>query len=369
VAEIRVPTLNTNDDAYVLLDWLAADGDEVRAGDSIAEVETSKTVDVLDAEADGPLRHLVSKGSSIMPGQIIARVGAGESDGGEAAEPPAVAVQTTENLITAPARARMAELGIDEADVLKLGLAVVRRSDIDAMKAADSDVAAPESGSDQSSAIPLSRNQQGVGRTVERSHATIPAAYTVIEADVGAAVARASKLMREVRRPVGLVELVVVAVAALHARFPLFFGRLDGDGRAVHPAESPRVGVTFDLGAGLFIPVVRDAATRPLREVAEEMAALRVQAAEGTFRAAELEGANFVVTLHTEPDVIMAVPFVFPGHVCALALTGPRAEPVVDEDGAIVVRTMARIGLAYDHRVVNGREAAEFLNALKQELG
>ena len=377
MAEIRVPTLNTNDDAYVLLDWLAADGDEVKAGDPVAEVETSKTVDVLDAQAGGPLHRLVPKGASIKPGQVIGRVGAEAEDTGPAAAPVAEA-EAAQSLITAPARVRMQELGISEADVLALGLAVVRRTDIDAMRTAAAAEPETASGSgsgsgsatepDQSPAIPLSRNQQGVGRTVERSHATIPAAYTVIAADVGAAVARASKLMREVRRPVGLVELVVVAVAALHPRFPLFFGRLDASGRGVHPAESPRIGVTLDAGAGLFIPVVRDAAVRPLREVAEELAALRVQAAEGTFRAAELEGANFVVTLHTDPDVVTAVPFVFPGHVCALALTGARAEPAVDEQGEIVVRTVARIGLAYDHRVVNGRDAAEFLNALKQEL-
>ncbi|TDC82345.1 hypothetical protein E1292_50325, partial [Nonomuraea deserti] len=74
MVEIRVPKLNTNDSAYVLVAWLARDGAAVRAGDVVAEVETSKTVEELVSEHDGVLIHLTPAGRDIAPGDPIARI-------------------------------------------------------------------------------------------------------------------------------------------------------------------------------------------------------------------------------------------------------------------------------------------------------
>ncbi|WP_175609340.1 2-oxo acid dehydrogenase subunit E2, partial [Streptacidiphilus griseoplanus] len=74
-----------------------------------------------------------------------------------------------------------------------------------------------------------------------------------------------------------------------------------------------------------------------------------------------LTGANFVITLHTDADVVLAVPFILPGTVCALAVTSPQ-------DGSPQDGSPANIGLAYDHRLINGRDAALFLRALKNSV-
>ena len=75
---------------------------------------------------------------------------------------------------------------------------------------------------------PLSRVQQAVGRSVSESHATIPAAYTAMKMDVACSLEEAAALSKEVKRPVGLTEIFVRAVAGLHDRFPLVFAALDG---------------------------------------------------------------------------------------------------------------------------------------------
>ncbi|WP_344929582.1 2-oxo acid dehydrogenase subunit E2, partial [Streptosporangium carneum] len=210
----------------------------------------------------------------------------------------------------------------------------------------------------------LSRVQRAVARAVTTSHDTIPAAYTAMKFDVGPSLERARGLSREVRRPVGLAELFVQAVAALHPAFPLFFASVDGD--RARRADAPRVGVTFDMGEGLYVPVVRE--TGSLREIADALMRYRLAAAEGDFREKDLVGANIAVTLHTDADVVLAIPFIFPGTVCALAITSPQPELVLGEDGAVTARTVANIGLAYDHRLINGRDAALFLAALRTEL-
>ncbi|MEV4576062.1 2-oxo acid dehydrogenase subunit E2 [Nonomuraea jabiensis] len=457
MAEIRVPKLNTNDSAYVLLEWLVADGAPVRGEDVVAAVETSKTVEELVSGHDGILVQLIPAGADCTPGQPIAHITphavptptpppalapgllptsvlsgasgvpghppappAPVSDGVPAAGGPATvpggapvsggpaplsggapvsgapatvpgdAVPFKAPLITAPAQALIDELGIDPARVRALPVKVVRRVDVERLAAAGSpsprppappaavppavaSVGAPGSaasavaspGAVTASVVPvggsvrgLSGNQRAVGRTVSLSHQTIPAAYTAIKVDVGKATAAARDLTKRLRKLVGLPDLLIAAVARLHHDFPLCFATLMDENTAAVP-DAPNVGVTIDLGTGLYVPVIRDAHTKGIKEIAGELAGFRRLAQRGGFRQEHFDGGNIVVTLHHDRDIVMAVPIVFPGQACALALTSPQREGE---------RTVAVIGLAYDHRLVNGRDAVLFLQALKETL-
>ncbi|MFG6192105.1 2-oxo acid dehydrogenase subunit E2 [Nonomuraea sp. JJY05] len=395
MAEIRVPKLNTNDSAYVLLEWLVADGAPVRGDDVVASVETSKTVEELVSGHDGILVQLVPAGADCTPGQPIAHVTpqtaqppalpapappapappAPVSGGPPALQAPATgsgdALPSEVPLITAPAQALMDELGIDPARVRALPVKVVRRADVERLAAAGAPpppavaptVASTSAGADGEAAVGgsvrgLSGNQRAVGRTVSLSHQTIPAAYTAIKVDVGKATAAARDLTKRLRKLVGLPDLLIAAVARLHQDFPLCFATLMDEGTAAVP-DAPNVGVTIDLGTGLYVPVIRDAHGKGIEEIAGELAGFRRAAQRGEFRQEQFDGGNIVVTLHHDRDIVMAVPIVFPGQACALALTSPQREGE---------RTVAVIGLAYDHRLVNGRDAVLFLQALKEAL-
>jgi 2-oxoglutarate dehydrogenase E2 component (dihydrolipoamide succinyltransferase) len=352
VADLRVPKLNANDESYVLLEWLVADGERVRRDDPVASVETSKAVEELVSPGDGLLRRLVPAGATCAAGDLIGRVG-GDAVVMDAPQPLGATV-----VITAPARALIEQLGLDPAVVASLGVPVVKRADILALAGSPAGRHA------------LSARQRAIGRTVTLSHATIPAAYSVVKVEVDAALAAVRGLTRQLRRLVGLPDLLVAAVARQHATFPLFFARLV-DERTAELADRPNVGVTFDLGTGLHIPVVPDAAALSVAQIAERLTEYRRQAAQpqrGAFREEQLAGANIVVTLHHDGGIVLAVPMVFPGQVCALALAAPQRELVLDEAGAVGARTVAQIGLAYDHRLVNGRDAALFLHAIRDCL-
>jgi 2-oxoglutarate dehydrogenase E2 component (dihydrolipoamide succinyltransferase) len=386
-AEIRVPKLNSNDASYVLVEWLVADGAAVRRDDAVASVETSKTVEELVSEHDGVLTHLLPEGADCTPGQPIARIAPAPITPSLGVV-PAGTTASAPPLITAPAQALMDELGVDPARVRALPVKVVRRADVERLAGATAatpfatepsatepsatepsatepsaavQVAAGPSADETppgTSARPLSRNQRAVGRTVAISHQTIPAAYTAIKVDVGPATAAARDLGRRLRRLVGLPDLLVSAVARLHRDFPLFFATLLDDGTAA-VSDSPHVGVTVDLGAGLYVPVIRDAHDKNVPEIAAELAEFRKLAQHGGFREEQLAGGNIVVTLHHDADIVMAVPIVFPGQSCAVALTSPQQEGE---------RTVAVVGLAYDHRLINGRDAVLFLQALKEAM-
>jgi len=370
VTEIRVPKLSNNDTEYVLLAWLGEEGKPVEVGDPIAEVETSKAIEELVSTEAGYLGQLIPVGTTVEPGQVIGSVTPTPHASGAQQEPDAVSGSGP--LITAPARALMDELGITDGQVATLGVSVVRRGDIEGLHDTLRETLGESPSESLSEAGPahatvaISRVQQAVGRAVSESHDTIPAAYTAVKMDIGGLLTRAAETTKEIRRPVGLAELFVAAVARLHGSHPLFFAALDGTQARL--ADAPHIGVTLDLGNGLYVPVVHDAAQASLKEIATQLTAYRVAALEGTFHGEDLNGANIAVTLHTEADVCLAIPFVFPGHVCALAVTAPQTELVLDPDGAVTARTVAAIGLAYDHRLINGREAALFLGALREEL-
>ncbi|MEO3887667.1 2-oxo acid dehydrogenase subunit E2 [Nonomuraea sp. B5E05] len=385
MVEIRVPKLNSNDSEYVLVAWLAPDGAAVRAGEAVAEVETSKTVEELVSEHDGVLAHLAPAGRDIAPGDPIARVTSPAAAGGPPSRhPPAspAAAPTGAGtgdgpLVTAPAQALIDELGVDPERVRALPVKVVRRADVERLAAAGphASPARREGGLDGSepgsvtvdrgtpvtgggSLRALSGNQRAVGRTVSLSHRTVPAAFAAVKVDVGEAVAAARDLTRRLRMLVGLPDLLISAVARLHHDFPLFFATLVDEGAARVP-DAPHVGVTIDLGTGLYVPVIRDANTKSVTEIAGELGAYRRLAQRGGFREEQLAGGNIVVTLHHDAGIVMAVPIVFPGQACAVALTSPQPEGE---------RTVAVVGLAYDHRLINGRDAVLFLQALRETL-
>jgi 2-oxoglutarate dehydrogenase E2 component (dihydrolipoamide succinyltransferase) len=265
-------------------------------------------------------------------------------------------------IITAPAQALIDEHGVDPARIRALGKKLIKRSDV---------LALLETGTGD--AQPLSAVQRAVAAAVTRSHHTIPAAFTAVKLDAGPAIARARALSKEARALIGLPELLVSAVASLHGRFPMCFAELveaDGPGGepAVRPSPGPNVGVTVDVGHGLYVPVLRDADRLSLKEIAERLTAYRTKASQAAFREDDLAGGNIVVTLHTDAAVLLAVPIVFPGQTCALSLCAPQHEFALDSAGNIVKRTTVTLGMAFDHRLVNGREAAMFLNAIRRTI-
>lgn len=361
MVEIRIPTLNANDSEYVLLEWAIADGQSVHADDVIATVETSKTAEELVCEYTGVLRHIAAVGDRCAPGDVIGRIL--EIDSVEAPQPPGNrATDAAPNgefdvVITEPAKKLMDELGVSAAAVRGLGKRLIREADV-------RHLAAPQR---EATAQALPPAQRAVAKTVICSHQTIPAAYTAINVDVDAALKESRRLADLLHQLVGLPELLVAAVSSLHSSFPFFFASLI-DEDTVRFAEQPCVGVTFDIGRGLVVPVVKDAARLTVPQLAEVLGRYRRAAISGALQQRDLTGGNITVTLHNEPDISLAIPIVFPGQACALALAGTRTELSLGAGSKITQRTTVNIGLAYDHRLINGRDAIQFLRAVKRIL-
>jgi 2-oxoglutarate dehydrogenase E2 component (dihydrolipoamide succinyltransferase) len=357
MAEIKVPRLNSNDDTYTRVEWLVGDEQPIEPDESVATVETSKATEDLLCPAGGVLWQAVPAGTACAPGTVIGRVVAPGTARDAPAGPPEPAAAAGGPVVTRPAQALIDAAGIDPERVRALGLKVVRRADVEPLAGTP---AAPDSDR-------LPAHQRAVARTVTVSHRTIPAAYTVVAVDAGPAIEAAAEAGRRLRQPVGLPELLVAAAGRLPARFPRCFAT-PGPGDTLRYADDAHIGVTIDAGEGLFVPVVSHASRRSLDEIVALLAGFRRTARRGRFREDELAGGNLTVALHHEPDLVLAIPLVHPGQVCSLALTGARPQVVLDGEGRATSRTVTNLGLAYDHRFVNGREASRFLHAVKAIL-
>ena len=314
-ASVKVPKLNNNDLSYVLLSWLAEDGQQVQQGDPIAEVETSKAVQELTAALTGTLSLKAAAGSECKPGDLIA------------------------TLTPANVASGRVSPGRDEGGTPATG---------------------PRT-------MPLSRQQRRVADVVTTSRQTIPDAFVVLEVPIDEVLQLEHKLADQGAAPLALLDILVLAVADLHARFPACFARLVDEHAAELSAEV-NVGVTFDAGNGLFVPVVRSAGRRAADDIADELAAFRIDALRAQFSETQLSGANIAISWNHEPDVIMVQPVIPPGLACTISVGGAFQKVSIGHDGKPTQGTVVNLGLAHDHRLVNGRQATDFLRELSAIL-
>ncbi|MFI6452837.1 2-oxo acid dehydrogenase subunit E2 [Streptosporangium amethystogenes] len=367
--DIEMPKLNSNDTAYVLVEWLAEDGQRLGEGDPVAVVETSKAAEELCCEHGGILQRLVAAPADCGQGDVIAHLFASEAErqgflAGRTAEPAdgptAEDVSERLPLLTEPARLLAERHGIEPAALSRLGLRVVREADVRRLVRE-----APQGG--ETRVHTPSRAQRAVGAVVSESHREIPAAFTAAVVTVDSALATAIELSERTEALIGLPELLVAVLGRLQGRFPLCYGTPTAEGALLLP-EAAHIGVTVDVGRGLFAPVVKNAGERTLVEIAGLLMDYRVMAMREAFHAKDLHGANILLSLNNDDDILLTQPIIFPGQTCAVSLAGIRREAVFADDGSVTSRSAAIVGLAYDHRFVNGRTAMEFLKAIKAAL-
>lgn len=318
---VTIPKLNSNDTTYVLLCWLAEDGERIRAGDAIAEIETSKAVEELAASASGVMRHELARGTECRPGDTIARL-------------------MVRDGVTAPVTRT------DGEDIERLG--------------------ADASGAGQTRK--LSRNQLFVAETVSASHREIPDAFVAVQARIDPVLRLQEAAPEGSPQAMGLLETLVMAVASLESEYSTCFGSLL-DAHTVRLPDGAHIGITFDAGNGLFIPVVRSAESLSGAEIADMLAAFRLRALRGTFTEKDLADPNIVISWNYDANVTMVKPVIPPGLACAMSVGGPRGELDLDESGQPMLRTVVNLGLTHDHRIVNGREAVGFLQEIAAILG
>lgn len=366
MGDLIIPTINANDETYVFLEWLVPTGTRVDAGDCVATIETSKAVADLVVEEGGYLSHVVCAGTVCRPGDLAAQIGSEPESVTRqevSASPPAPTVDTVPPdgaapVLTNAARELVDRYGITMDELAALGKRLIKSADLTAL-------VERREGVDR---IEVSPHQRMVARMVTLSHTTIPSAFTVVKVSAGALLDYQRELSEQAKAFIGLPELVIAAVAAQRTAFPTCFATLHEETWSVEPTERSDIGITLDVGTGLYVPVIRDAENLAPQEISAHLLRLRMRAMRGQMRESDLGPCSLTIALHTDPGVVVARPIIFPGQTCTLSLASTQQELRLDDAGQVQERDYFLLGLAYDHRVVNGRLAAQFLTAVRGAL-
>jgi pyruvate dehydrogenase E2 component (dihydrolipoamide acetyltransferase) len=390
ITEVRMPKLGMAMKKGAVTKWLKAEGEAVEEGAELFELATEKISAVVPAPASGLLGRVVAAPGAELPvGALLALIGeqgdsfppAEELAAAEPVAPPQpAAVPAAAAAAAAPAgggaapaspaaKRRAKELGVDVALVPPSAPGKrVMVEDVEAFAAGERDQAAAEPAL-AGQVVAFTGIRKVVAERLSESLRTMAQVTISREVDAGGLVARRSALAAGFEAATGIrltfTDLLVQAVAQLLGGHPLLNATLTGQGIVQHPVV--HMGVAVALDDGLIVPVIRDADSRPLAELARDRADLAAKAQAGTLSLDEVEGGTFTISNLGSFGADAFTPIVNPPQ-CAILGVGRIVDKPAAVDGRVEVRPMLWLSLTFDHRIVDGAPAARFLQQLGDRL-
>ena len=380
--EFRMPSLGADMEAGTLVEWLKKPGDLLKRGDIVAVVETQKGAIEIEVFNEGVLDEILTDiGEKVPVGRVIATIRARDEASGpapraavRAAEPvtaaaakapfksppspPLPEARIAQAQITPAARRRAQELGIDLAAVKPGPRGVVGLDEVEAARPVTR----------ERPGIVLDEMRKAIAAAMARSHREIPHYYITSTIDV-------SRLMgwleaENARRPVPArviyaVPLMRAAALALK-RTPELNGHYD-EGR-FKPAEHINMGIAVAMrGGGLIAPAIREVETLGMEHLMERLRDLVARVRGGRLRSSELFQGTVTFSNLGEETADTVLPLIYPPQVAIIGCGQIAERPWVDH-GTVVVRRTLTVSVAGDHRVSDGRRAAQFLTHFQQLL-
>jgi pyruvate dehydrogenase E2 component (dihydrolipoamide acetyltransferase) len=423
---IKMPTLGFDMEEGTMGTWLKQVGDPVQKGDVLAEIESDKVTQELTARADGVLlAQLANTGDLIPVGDNLGIIGAegedisGMADGagssnGAAAPTKEPAAEEAEAKAEAPAEkeldAQPAQTGSGEpdaefpggvkatpvarrmaeehsVDLTQVGGSGpdgrIRKADVEAFLESAPAAEPAKPAAAQPAALdvlatavptpatatekPLTRMRQAIARRMTESKTTVPHFQVTSDIDMAAAL-KLRKQINESLEPeqkVSVNDLVVKAVALALRQFPNLNASFGGDKIILH--NEINVGSAVAVEGGLLTIVQKGTDGTSISKIAQDHKEMIGRAREGRVKPEDVEGATFTVSNLGAFDVEHFVAIINPPHAAILAVGSAKQVPVV-VDGELTVGTHMKATISADHRVTDGVEAAQFMQALKAVL-
>jgi pyruvate dehydrogenase E2 component (dihydrolipoamide acetyltransferase) len=402
-----------------LVKWLKAEGDAVKNGDTLAEVETDKAIMELVARGEGILRkRMIEDGATAPVGTVIGVIASADEDisgvagadaakpsekppeskagapppGGEAkapaepkrdqsSAPPTTPTQPQpEQAEPAPAygartrssplaRRLAAERGIDLGSIGGSGPGgrIVKRDIESAPAGAPSGAVrvAPPAGEDFRD-VPLTQIRKTIARRLSESIGPIPTFYLTAEFDLERA-AEMRSAMAELgdQFKVSFNDIILKAVATALVEHPECNAHWMGD--RIRYFNRVHLGMAVAIEDGLITPVIFDADQKGLREIAKEARDLASRGRERRLKPEEYTGSTFSVSNLGMFGIDHFTAIINPPEAAILAIGGIEQRPLV-QDGNVVVRRRLRVTMSCDHRVIDGATGAKFLQTLRRLL-
>ena len=393
--EVRVPQLPESVADATLVAWRKQPGESVSRDENLVDLETDKVVLEVPAPAAGVLRELkVENGATVTGGQLLAII----EEGAAATPSPAKTGEVSREVKAqgdklAPSVRRLVEEhklepssieGSGRDGRITKGDVLTHLADKEKPKptsspahgAAGTPTPAPRAISPAEAGevrgerrVPMTRLRARIAERLVQAQSTAAMLTTFNEVDLGTVSALRAKYKERFEKEhgarLGFMSFFVKASVEALKRFPVVNASVDGNDIVYH--EYYDVGVAVSTERGLIVPVLRDADALTFGEIEKSVVAYATRAREGSLTLEELTGGTFTITNGGVFGSLLSTPILNMPQSAILGMHKIQERPVV-VDGQVVVRPMMYLALSYDHRLIDGREAVQFLVAVKESL-
>jgi 2-oxoglutarate dehydrogenase E2 component (dihydrolipoamide succinyltransferase) len=399
--DIKVPTFPESITDGTIAAWRKQPGEAVKQGEIVADVETDKVVFEVPATEDGVLAEILAPvGATVVSAQVIGQLTAGAA----AIAAPAKASATSGGAspkgaaVMPSARKLMAERGVEPAqvsgsgkggrvlkeDVLKLieGRPAAAVAETKPAAAERPTTAEPKAAPPPSVPIPSVSIEGRPEKRVPMTRLRARIAERLVEAQRNAAMlttfnevnmSAVSELRERYRERfekqygvrLGFMSFFVKACVEALRRFPEVNASIDGHDIVYHGFFD--IGIAVSSPRGLVVPILRDADQMDMAAIEARIREFGQKAKDGKLTLEEITGGTFSITNGGVFGSLLSTPILNPPQSAILGMHKIEDRPVA-ENGAVVVRPMMYLALSYDHRIVDGREAVQFLVTIKDVL-
>jgi len=413
--DVKLPKLGEGADSGVVVNVFVKEGDAVARDQAILELENEKAVASIPSTAAGVVSKIyVKPGDKISVGQRLISLGGGgpaadaapaaqvapasrlpaadedEPENGEEDEQTSAAARTAAPVASPSLRKLARELGIDLTRIRgseaagRIGIGDVRAYIARLQKttekprpaAATSEPVKPVAEQiDFSQWGPVTKKpvtplRQVIARRMAESWTTIPHVTQFDEADFAQLNAVRKKFIPDYEKKgvkLTLTPFVLKALVETLKQHPIFNSSFDEVANEIVLKEYFHIGVAVDTEQGLIVPVIRDVDKKSMLELVKELEQLAQKARDRKVTAEELKGGTFTISNQGAIGGAQFTPIVNKPQVAILGLGRGAMKPVVHE-GKVEARLMTPLALSYDHRVIDGGEAARFIVDLVKAL-
>jgi pyruvate dehydrogenase E2 component (dihydrolipoamide acetyltransferase) len=417
--EFKFPDIGEGLTEGEIVRWLVKEGDEIKEGQPLVEVETDKALAEIPSPRTGVILKILAKEKEIVKvGQVIVVFGEkGESLAALAPKPsapkpsaprpsvgsvgvvgeleeapeevatPQVRVEApkpafvSEHVQATPAiRALAKELGVDINKVQGTGTGgrVLEKDVRQAAEAKEKPVEEVKKAAKVRKydlygyvdRIPLRGVRRSIAKAMVKSKYTAPHVSAMDEADITLLwkIREKEKKVAEAKGiKLTILPFIIKAVIAGLGQHPYLNASLDDENEEIILKKYFNIGIATDTPEGLMVPVIKNAKEKSILQLAEELTQLTEKARNRTIDLADLKGGTFTITNYGSIRGIFGTPIINYPEVAILGVGRIKDMPVV-RDGKIEIRKILSLSLSFDHRVVDGAEAARFLNTFINHL-
>lgn len=386
--EIKAPTFPESVQEGSLATWHKQPGEQVSRDELLVDIETDKVVLEVVAPADGVLSEvLAAEGDTVQSGQLIAKLEEGAAAAPQPAAAPAQAaapVAAGDAQVNPAAKKLAEERGIDLATVSGSGKGgrITKEDVLNHQAAPAAPAPAPAAApaalpADLSAAgervekrVPMTRMRKRIAERLLEVTQNTASLTTFNEVDMSALMDLRKQFKEQFEKThngtrLGFMGLFVKAAVEALKRYPSVNASIDGNDIVYHGYQD--VGVAVSSERGLVVPVLRNAENMSVADIEGGVYEYAMKAREGKLSIEEMSGGTFTITNGGVFGSLLSTPIINPPQTAILGMHKIQDRPIA-VDGQVVIRPMMYLALSYDHRLIDGKEAVQFLVAIKEMI-